>query len=117
MGFDTYLKVGDRVALMWRKSTSSMPRLLFRHDQTHAAAVESPEKPMYGFEVEYRASADEVLQTLRDGGLGWDSSIATYATVRSGQVAESELWVHEVFAKTIESRPPKPPQDHAGNYR
>jgi hypothetical protein len=110
MGFDTYLKVGDRTALQWRKSTSSMPRLLFRHDQTRTAAVESPENLMHRFEVEYRASADEVLQTLREGGLGWDSSIATYATVRQGLVAESELWVHEVFAKTIDSRPPKPPK-------
>lgn len=98
MGFDTYLDVGDRTALMWRKSTSSMPRLLFRHDQTHTAAVVSPENPMHEFEVEYRATAADVLDTLRDGGLGWDSSVATYSTVRQGIVAESMLYVADRFA-------------------
>nr|WP_306631533.1 restriction endonuclease [Arthrobacter ulcerisalmonis] len=63
---------------------------------------------MHEFEVEYRASAGEILQTLREGGMGWDSSIATYATVRQGLVAESQLWVQEVVAGTIASRPNKP---------
>ena len=105
MGFDTYLKVGDRIALMWRKSTSPMPRLLFRHDQTHTAAAKSPENPRHAIEVEYRATAGDVLGTLREGGLGWHSSIATFTTVRQGLVAESRLWVHEVFAMTTGSGP------------
>ncbi len=98
MGFDTYLDVGNRTALMWRKSTSSMPRLLFRHHQTLTASVESPNNPMHKFEVEYRATAADVLDTLRDGGLGWDSSVATYSTVRQGLVAESMLYVADRFA-------------------
>lgn len=104
MGYDTYLEVGGRVALMWRKSCSSMPRFLFRHDQTHTAAVDSPDNAMHSFEVEYQATAGEVLQTLREGGLGWNSSVATYATIRQAVIPESELYVHDKFVPMIEKR-------------
>lgn len=97
MGFDTYLQVGDRTALMWRKSVSSMPRLLFRHDQKHIKAVQSPDNPMHAFEVEYRATAAEVLETLAEGGLGLDSSVAAYGTIRQSVIAEIELKLHETF--------------------
>jgi hypothetical protein len=40
MGFDTYLYIGDRVALQWRKHASPLPRLLFRYDQLR---IENPE--------------------------------------------------------------------------
>ncbi len=92
------------MTLTWRKGRSPIPRFLFRHDQTHAAAVDAPENPMHGFEVEYRATAGEVLQTLRDGGLGWDSSIATYTTIRQAVIPESELKVYDKFVPMFEKR-------------
>lgn len=104
MGYDTYLQVGERVALMWRKSQSAMPRFLFRHDQTQIAVVEVPEATRQAYQVEYRATAGEVLQTLRGGGLGWDSSVATYATIRQAVISESELYVNDMLVPLIKKR-------------
>lgn len=101
VGFDTDLHVGDRVALRWRKSTSQMPRLLFRPDQSYIrdSGSDDPGNPLRQIEVGFCATASEVLDTLREEGLGWESSIGTYSSMRQGLVAEAELWVHEVFAK------------------
>jgi Restriction endonuclease len=80
MGFDTYLKIDDRIALMWRKYASSLPRLLFRHDQLVIETHEAEESPRIG--VSFQATADEVLQNLDDAGLGWQATVAAYSEIR-----------------------------------
>lgn len=82
MGYDTYLDVGDRTMLMWRKQTSALPRMLFRHDQALVTALEPDDDSCYNISVVYQTTAREALETLAASGLGWNASVAAYHEIR-----------------------------------
>ncbi|MEV3896084.1 restriction endonuclease [Streptomyces atroolivaceus] len=86
MGFDTYLNVGDRVALQWRKYASSLPRLLFRFDQLKIEHIEDGSYPFN--RVLFEGTAEEALANLANAGIGWHATIGAYSQMRfSGQAA------------------------------
>lgn len=89
MGFETYLKVGGEVILVYRKYTSLLPRLLFRHDQVLVTDIsgsvgddESSEDENLQIKVVYQTTVDEVLANLEDAGLGWQAAVAAYSETR-----------------------------------
>lgn len=84
MGFDTYLEIGDQTAAMWRKQSSPLPRMLFRHDQlvVTAASEAGDDEFTYPVAVRFETTAEEALRTLDDSGLGWSASVAAYGETR-----------------------------------
>jgi len=89
MGFDTWVEVGDRVVVQYRKQTGDLPRFLFSledivitPDPTSAEQTES---------VAFESTAGKVLAVLAEQGLGWDGTVAAYTSVRSGWAAEAML--------------------------
>lgn len=93
MGFDTYLEVDDRIALMWRKYKSPLPRMLFRRDQAIAELIDPPSENGADLRVEFESTASKVIATLDGTGLGWPSTVAAYERIRQGVVAQSSLFV------------------------
>jgi len=81
VGFDTYLLIADRTASMWRKQSSPLPRMLFRHDQLVVSDNTGPEN-QYAVDVRFETTAGGALRTLEDSGLGWSASIAAYGETR-----------------------------------
>lgn len=83
MGYDTYLQIGGQTAAMWRKQSSPLPRMLFRHSQliVDAPADAGDESP-YQVEVRFDTTAGEALEALDDSGLGWSASAAAYGETR-----------------------------------
>lgn len=86
MGFDTYVEIGDRRLVQWRKDTGDLPRLLFRRSD---AVVTTDGNLVTG--VEFHSTAAGVLAVLAEQGLGWDASVAGYAAVRGGGAISAYL--------------------------
>lgn len=89
MGFDTYIEVSDRTVVQYRKQTGGLPRFLFeRGDLTIEL---SPGPAPIPIAVTFESTAAKALQVLDEQGLGWNGSVAAYATVRNGWAAEAML--------------------------
>lgn len=96
MGFDTYLDIGARTAVSWRKQSNSLPRMLFQHDDALIRTVENSTDEDSGLIVELRATAERVLSTLDANGLGWEATVAAYERLRQGFVTEALLTGWEI---------------------
>lgn len=89
MGFDTYIAVDDVILVQYRKQTGDLPRFLFTRDELRIRTSSGPNaRPV---EVEFRSTAATVLRNLEEQGLGWDATVAAYATIRDGWYAEAVL--------------------------
>lgn len=85
MGFDTYLEIGDQTAAMWRKQSSPLPRMLFRHNQlvvSWASDGGDDDEFTYPVDVRFETTAEEALLTLEDSGL--DGARASLRTAKLG---------------------------------
>jgi hypothetical protein len=89
MGFDTYVNVGDRTVVQYRKQTGDLPRFLFEREDLNIEPLAPAGQPPS--DVTFESSAGKVLQVLDEQGLGWNGSVAAYATVRDGWAAEAML--------------------------
>lgn len=105
MGFDTYLYIGDRVALQWRKHASSLPRLLFRYDQLRIESSEGDGDPYS--RVFFEGTTEEALKNLSDAGLGWRATVASYSQMRFNGHAAGMFIGHAAFKE-------KPGWENAG---
>ncbi|WP_328324408.1 restriction endonuclease [Kribbella sp. NBC_00382] len=90
MGFDTYLEIDGKTALQWRKYASSLPCLLFRHDQVKVERAVDENDEVF-VSVRYESTAGEVLETLSRSGLGWNATLAAYSEIRQGGLAAGLL--------------------------
>ncbi|WP_410596501.1 restriction endonuclease [Amycolatopsis sp. lyj-23] len=88
MGFDTYLEIDGRIALMWRKRVSELPRLLFQHDQ-YSVSTDPTDDSEIAISVAYQSSIKNVLENLDAAGLGWCATISAYAEIRMDHYAEA----------------------------
>lgn len=88
MGFDTYVTIGGRMLVGWRKQTGWLPRLLFQREETEVVGG-----PGHGIkELRFTSTAEKCLDTLEANGFGWHSTVASYAGVRSSSIPEAMLW-------------------------
>ena len=86
MGFDTYVEIGNRIVVQYRKQTGSLPRFLFERVDILISKPDDVVDKLY-----FERSVKGVRQVLDEQGLGWDATVAAYAGVRDGWVAEAML--------------------------
>lgn len=89
MGFDTYVNIGERTLVDWRKQTSWLPRLLFQRTDLVVEA-ESSDGTVTG--LRFHTTAEQCLATLEANGFGWHATVASYEGVRSSSTPEAMLW-------------------------
>jgi hypothetical protein len=89
MGFDTYVDVGERTVVQYRKQTGELPRFLFVREDLLIEPGEDLTSPPD--RVAFESTAEDVLRVLDEQGLGWPGTVSAYATVRNGWAAEAML--------------------------
>lgn len=89
MGFETWVEVGGRLVVEYRKGTGGLPRFLFSPEDLIISP--DPTDPDITESVAFVSTAGRVLAVLAEQGLGWDGAVAAYASVRSGWAAEAML--------------------------
>ena len=88
MGFDTYVDVGERTLIDYRKQAGDVPRFLFELQDAVVDGGNQDEPPE---SVEFVTTAEGALTVLEAQGFGWNACVAAYAAVRRGEVTGALL--------------------------